>query len=147
MSGEGKYAKYVIQKTVDPPADPLPGAPRSVGGRNVLLINNEHQGAVPNATYLNAEVVSKPTEPGPFEQHAHSFDEYVTFIGTNIEKPYDLDGVVEIWIEDEKYILTRSTAVFVPTGVYHGPIVFHEVNTPIVWSESAAATHYSYGMY
>ena len=94
MSGEGKYAKYVIQKTVDPPADPLPGAPRSVGGRNVLLINNEHQGAVPNATYLNAEVVSKPTEPGPFEQHAHSFDEYVTFIGTNIEKPYDLDGVV-----------------------------------------------------
>jgi mannose-6-phosphate isomerase-like protein (cupin superfamily) len=146
MPDEKKYAKYIIEKTAELSSNPLPGAPMPAGGTNVLLINDELQGTVPNATYMNAEIIAKPTEVGPFQQHVHAFDEYVTFIGTNIEKPYDLDGVVEFWIEDEKYVLTKSCAVFVPKGIYHSPCVFHEVNSPIVWVESSAATNYSYGM-
>jgi mannose-6-phosphate isomerase-like protein (cupin superfamily) len=145
MPADKKYGKYIIE-TATPPSGSSPGAPPSVGGTKALLINNEAQGAVPNATYLNAELVTKPTPLGPFQQHVHSFDEYITFVGTNMAKAYELDGVVEMWIEDEKYVLTKSSTVFVPKGVYHCPIVFHKVDSPIVWVESSAATHYSYGM-
>ena len=146
MADERKYAKYVIENTADALKDRPQGGPPSVGGMKALLINNEADGTVPNATYMNAELVTKPTPVGPFLQHVHSDDEYVTLLGTTMEKAYELDGVVEFWIEDEKYVLTKSTAVFIPKGVYHGPIVFHEVNSPILWVESSAAMNYSYGM-
>jgi hypothetical protein len=141
-----KWAKYVIETAPAPPADAPQGAPPSVGGLKALLVNNGADGTVPDAPYLNAELVTHPTPVGPFQQHAHSFDEYITFIGTNLAKAYELDGAVEMWIEDEKYVLTKPTAVLVPKGVYHGPVVFHRVDSPILWVESAAATYYSYGM-
>ncbi len=147
MQDGRKYAKYFIEDFVDPQGQTLPGGPESAGGMNVLMINNEAGGAVPNATYINAEIVAKPTKPGPFQQHAHGFDEYIQVLGTNMDDPYRLDGLVEFWMEDEKYLLTRSCVIFVPTGVYHGPFVFHRVDSPIVWIESAGVTHYSYGMY
>jgi mannose-6-phosphate isomerase-like protein (cupin superfamily) len=141
MPGEKKYARYIIDKTPEPPSYPRPADPKAHGGSNVIYINNGLDGAMPNATFLEATLITKPLHPGPFRQHAHSFDEYVTFIGTNIEKPFDLDGVAEFWIEDEKYILTKSCTIFVPKGVFHCPFVFHEVNSPIVFIASAAATH------
>ena len=41
--------------------------------------------------------------PGAAEpnSHAHEFDEVVTFIGNNVEDPYDLGGEIEFWLEDE----------------------------------------------
>jgi hypothetical protein len=147
MPGEKKYAKYVIEKTIDPPMESRPANPKEAGGTNVVWINNELQGAVPNATYLNIALITKPLGwfEGHPQGHVHSYDEYVTFIGTNVDKPHELDGVVEMWIEDEKYILTKTCAVFCPRGVYHCPVVFHEVNSPIVWIASApTVTHYPY---
>ena len=140
MSGEKKWAKYIIEKT---DSDFRPADPKAAGGTNVLFINGEFDGKIPGATYMEIALISKPRRLGEFRQHAHSFDEYVTFIGTNMDKPFDLDGVVEWWMEDEKYILTKSCAIFVPKGVYHYPFVFHEVNSPIVFIASAPATHYA----
>jgi hypothetical protein len=147
MPGEKKYAKCIIDKTINGPVEPRPADPAAVGGTNVLWINDELQGAVPGASYLNIALITKPF--GFYESHhqghVHSFDEYVTFIGTNAEKPDELDGLVEMWLEDEKYMLTKNTAVFCPRGVYHCPVVFHEVNSPIVWIASAPTVlHYTY---
>ncbi|NLE11876.1 MAG: cupin domain-containing protein [Actinobacteria bacterium] len=143
MSGEKKYAKYILDNTPDSPQSPRPANPKEAGGTNVIYVNNELNGTLPNATYLDIGLVTKPFSM-PFQQHAHSVDEYIAFIGTNIEKPYELDGVVEFWIEDEKYILTKTCAVFVPKGTYHCPFVFHEVNSPIVFMSTSPGTHLEY---
>ena len=142
MSVDKKYAKYIIEQTPAPPNHERPADPEAAGGSNVLYIDSELDGKIPNATYLNVALIAKPFSMGVFQQHAHTFDEYVMFIGTNIAKPFDLDGIVEFWMEDEKYILTKTCAVFVPRTVYHCPFVFHEVNSPIIFIASAPATHY-----
>lgn len=65
------------------------------------------------------------------EQHVHDFDEVLAFFGSDPENPNDLCGEIELWIEDEKHILTRSCAVFVPAGIKHCPLRIKRVNRPI----------------
>jgi hypothetical protein len=142
MQGEGKYAKYILDTTPEPPNHFRPADPKERGGTNVIYINNELEGAMPGAHYMDVALITKPFGLESFQQHAHSFDEYVTFIGTNIDKPYDLDGTIEFWIEDEKYILTKTCTILIPKGVYHLPFRFHEVNSPIIFMASAETTHY-----
>jgi hypothetical protein len=71
-----------------------------------------------------------PTKAEP-NAHAHDFDEIITFFGTDFEDPYNLCGEIELWLEDEKHLLTRSCIVFVPKGMKHGPLVIHRVDRPI----------------
>ncbi len=63
--------------------------------------------------------------------HSHSFDEVVSFFGTNYEDLYDLGGEVELWLEDEKIIMTRSFLAFVPAGMKHCPLIIRRVDRPI----------------
>jgi len=63
--------------------------------------------------------------------HAHEYDETIGFFGTDFEHPYELNGEIEFWIEDEKFLLTRSCLVFIPKGLYHCPLVINKVEKPI----------------
>jgi len=65
------------------------------------------------------------------EAHTHPFDEVIAFFGTNREDPQDLCGEVEVWLEDEKHILTKSFLVFVPKGMKHCPLIVRRVDRPI----------------
>jgi hypothetical protein len=71
-----------------------------------------------------------PETPEP-DSHAHEYDETLGFFGTDFKDPYDLGGEIEIWIEDEKFLLTRSSLIFIPKGTYHCPLVIHKVDRPI----------------
>jgi hypothetical protein len=44
---------------------------------------------------------------------------------------YELGGEIEFWLEDEKYMLTKSCIIFVPKGMKHCPIVFRRIDRPI----------------
>ena len=75
--------------------------------------------------------------PGSVESltvsHTHTFDEYLLFLGTNPDDQFDLGGEVEVWLGDEKRMITRTTAVFVPAGMPHCPLVFHKVGRPFIF--------------
>jgi hypothetical protein len=45
------------------------------------------------------------------------FDEHLLALRNGPEDEFDPDGEVEVWGGDEKRLLTRSCAVFVPAGV------------------------------
>jgi len=71
------------------------------------------------------------SEQATVETHEHSFDEIITFFGTNYEDLHDLGGEVELWLEDEKIIMTRSFLAFVPAGMKHCPLIIRRVDRPI----------------
>ncbi len=63
--------------------------------------------------------------------HCHEYDEVLGFFGTDFEDPYALHGEIEFWIEDEKFMLSRSCLIFLPKGTYHCPLIIHRVERPI----------------
>ena len=70
-------------------------------------------------------------KPPPGGAHTHPFDEIVGFFGTNPDDPHDLCGEIEMWLEDEKFLLTRSFLIYVPAGMKHCPLVIRKVDRPI----------------
>lgn len=77
------------------------------------------------------------------EPHEHDFDEIIGFVGTNREDPHDLGGEVEIYLDDEKHILTKSCLVFVPRGLKHCPLKFNRIDSPICWFTIGNSSMYS----
>lgn len=87
---------------------------------------------IEKAPYVEAVWFWKASpDSGGVPQHTHEHDEILGFFGTNLEDVYDLGGEIEFWMEDEKYVLTKSCLVFVPAGTKHCPLVFREVRRPI----------------
>ena len=76
----------------------------------------------------STDIYPETAEPN---SHAHDYDETIAFFGTDFKNPNDLCGEIEIWMEDEKFNLTRSCLIFVPKGMYHCPLVIHKVEKPI----------------
>jgi mannose-6-phosphate isomerase-like protein (cupin superfamily) len=79
------------------------------------------------------------------EPHTHDFDEYLVFLGTDPDDHFDLHGEVELWVGDEKRMLTRSCAVFVPAGVPHCPLVVHRVDRPFIFFTTGNGFDYARG--
>lgn len=120
-----KYDKYFITKLMKPGLEmPTKDATR------FLWLDDE---IIKGAFYMEC-VWFWPKEtwpPGGVEAHTHDFDEIIAFFGTNPKDPYDLGGEVELWIEDEKHIMTKSFLTFVPAGMKHCPLKIHRVDRPI----------------
>ncbi len=137
-----KYGKYIVTEAKLPP--PGVAAPAQTGertGEMVLLVTDE---VIKGAFYLNCALIWKASDKGsPGIRHAHNdYDEYVGFMGSNPEDPHDLCGEVEFWLDDEKHILTKSCAVFIPKGLMHCPIYFRRVDRPIFYFSTAPSTTY-----
>ena len=62
--------------------------------------------------------------------HAHPFPELLSFFGTDIDHPEELNGEVEFWLEDEKHVFTRSFVVYIPANVTHCPLKIHRMDRP-----------------
>jgi hypothetical protein len=63
--------------------------------------------------------------------HTHEFDEIISFFGSNMNDIKDLGGEIELWLEDEKFRLTKSCTVFVPKGMKHCPLIIKRIDRPI----------------
>jgi hypothetical protein len=130
---ETKYGKYIIDRPVkklEPPGMTEEEIKAKKEFFTVpLYVDSE---VAPGAYYFMAAWWHKITGKGsPAEEHDHEFDEYLIFLGTNPEDPTDLGGEVELYIEGEKHILTRSCSVFIPAGLKHAPIYFKRIDRPI----------------
>jgi hypothetical protein len=148
-----KYAKYVITEDIRPKTPP-PAAfmkrledQRKEGnfttGAHVLSLNDM---VARGALYFDAVwMVDKHGKPPTNIEiaHNHDFDEIIGFFGSYNGDAHDLGGEVEIWLEDEQYILTKSAVIFCPKGLSHGPISFRKIKTPILFFTSGNGTAYT----
>jgi hypothetical protein len=134
---ESKYGKYIVKKYLTDeekvargrtPDKREPGVPFSNG----LLWLDEK--IVKGAFYMELVML----EPGSkstgewVKPHVHESDEIIGFVGTNVHNPHSLDADIELWLADEKHVLTESCLVFVPRGLKHCPLVINRVSTPVV---------------
>jgi hypothetical protein len=74
--------------------------------------------------------------------HSHDCDEIIGFFGTNLEDWHDLGGRVELWLDGEKHILTKSFLIFIPKGMKHCPMIIHNVDRPIFHFTTGPAASY-----
>jgi hypothetical protein len=87
--------------------------------------------AIEGAFYAECLWFQEGSDTNRVEAHSHDFDEVIGFFGTNPEDQTDLGGEIELWLEDEKHIITKSFLAFVPKGMVHCPLKIKRVDRPI----------------
>jgi hypothetical protein len=134
---ELKTSKYIV---TDVRADKLfPGEPEGmdripIGQRvpptHVMWLDGE---VIPGAFYSECVwiwpgcVSEEPAAP----EHVHDFTEVVTFFGTDFNNPHDLGGEIELWLDGEKHVMTKSFLAYIPAGMKHCPLITRRVDRPI----------------
>ena len=132
-----KYGKYIVTELAGTiheaawsPVMPIAGEGKSKGGR-VLFLDSE---VVPGAFYVDTVWnYAAPGEPQrmPVGAHKHDYDEVVGLFGTDLDDPHELNGEIELWLGDEKHVLTKSCLVFIPAGLSHCPLRVVRTDKPI----------------
>jgi hypothetical protein len=148
---ERKYAKYILtedrmQHNLHPEIKKKLEEQKRAGNYvDEELLFGIDDSVIKGAFYVGCavhwEVIGEPVEREP--GHRHDFDEVIGFVGTVKDRPRDLGGEIEYWIEDEKYIITKSSLIFIPKGVKHSPTIYRRIDHPII-SFSTASSRGSY---
>jgi hypothetical protein len=82
-----------------------------------------------------------------FETHKHEFDQYLVFLGGDPRNMLELNGEVEFTLSEdgvnkEVHTITRNTTIFVKAGLYHCPLIFKKVTTPIIFYDLVCTNNY-----
>lgn len=138
-----KYGKYIITELKSGLKPTMwkvaPGEAPEKASSRVLYLDDE---LIKGAFYVACSWFWKETEKIGDKPHSHDFDEVLAFLGTNPDDPHDLCGEVEVWLGDEKHILTKSCLVFVPKGLKHCPVIARRVDRPIFHFSTGPAYMY-----
>ena len=125
---ESKYGKYIVSDLKAPFSKEY-NEEYSKFAIRVLWMDDK---VVDGAFQMNVSWYLKPqTGQTPLGAHTHEPNEILGFFGSDHEDPYDLGGEVELWLEDEKHIITRSSLVYIPSGMKHCPLILRRVDRPI----------------
>jgi hypothetical protein len=85
-------------------------------------------------------------EPMLFDRipHSHPFDEYLCFLGGNLENIFDFDATIELSMgkEEEMYLIERPTVVYIPAGLVHTPLTFKRIDKPVLFHPIALTPDY-----
>ena len=141
----GEYGKFIVQDLQTPPGMMSPefNAFYSTFAKRILWMDGN---VCPGAFQMNTAWYHSVPERDPvFPEHEHPYDEIVGFFGSNPDDPYDLGGVIEFGMNGDMHRLTRSTMIFVPSGLPHSPIRIIEVDRPIFHFSVVMNTEYAEG--
>ena len=125
---ESKYGKYIVSELKVPESKQNIAAQYAKYATRILWLDDK---VVEGAFHMNTAWYLKAAETLENAPHVHDSDEIIGFFGNNPEDPYGLGGEIELWLEDEKHILTRTSMIFVPAGMKHNPLILRRVDRPI----------------
>jgi len=140
---EGKYGNLIVQELTAPATHRTPEAVElySRFARRIHWIDTN---VVPGSFQMNTSLYLKPTKDAfndvtkdqakyvSFQvEHVHDNAEILGFYGTNTDDPYDLGGEIEVVINGETHVLTKSSLIFLPGGLPHCPLTVTRVDRPI----------------
>jgi hypothetical protein len=151
---KSKYGKYIVYEPPKPKPGvrPLPQPKRLEEARakgnyfdGTWLFALDNRIAA-GAFYTNCVWLWKKHGAEPLEieiAHTHNFDETLGFIGTVPGQPHELGGELDLWLEDEKFNITKSCLIFVPKGMKHLPLVLKRIDSPIFFWTAGNGTEYT----
>jgi len=126
MIGDGPWEGYhrSLEHVVWTDANVIPGCFYS---EMVWQWSEKYPGTRPRPKLTPEQIEAMKDKPGAqgVPPHSHPFPELLSFFGTDPEHPEDLRGEVEFWIEDEKYVFTKSFVLYIPANVVHCPFKLH----------------------
>ena len=125
---ETKFGKYIVSDLKVPASKEKITEEYSKYAKRILWLDDQ---VVEGAFHMNTAWYLKAAETLEDVPHVHDADEIIGFFGNNPEDPYDLGGEIEIWLEDEKHIITKTCMLFVPAGMNHCPLILKRVDRPI----------------
>lgn len=132
MNTDGKFGKYVVQ-TLQTPAmsEEFSDFYKTYAKRLLWMDAN----VVPGAFQMNTSWYMSASDARPLyrhDEHVHTFDEMIGFLGSDPNDPYDLGGEIEVGINGEMHRLTKSSIIFMPAGMKHLPLSIIELHRPIL---------------
>ena len=67
--------------------------------------------------------------------HKHPFDEFLCFLGGNLENMFDFDATIELSIgpEGELHVIEKATVVHIPAGTIHCPLNYKRIGKPVLF--------------
>lgn len=125
---DSKYGKYIVTELKIPEEKQKIAADYSKYATRILWMDDK---VVDGAFHMNTAWYLKAAATLESTPHAHDTDEIIGFFGSNPQDPYDLGGEIEIWLEDEKHIITSTAMLFVPAGMKHCPLIIRRIDRPI----------------
>jgi len=118
--------KYFVKK---PAYEVIPT--EEVKGRHpamTLMSSNLVPGA---KMYVEAGWVSgMPDPPTHIYEHVHDYDEIVIHMGVDVNNREELGGEIEFMVDGQPLTINKTSAVFVPKGVKHGPLTWKRFDKP-----------------
>ena len=123
-----KYGKYVVTELIMPEEKQKIDAEYSKYANRILWMD---ENVVEGAFHVNTSWYLKAATTLADKPHVHDTDEIIGFFSNDPGKPYELGGEVEIWLEDEKQVITKSAMIFIPAGMKHCPLILKRVDRPI----------------
>ncbi len=124
---ELKYQKYILTDLKTPDHVKAMAAEYAKWATRILWLDDA---VIEGAFHVNCSWYWKEKDES-IPAHQHDFDEVIAFFGSDPQNPHDLGGEVELWLEDEKYTITKSCLIFVPKGLKHCPLKLTRVDRPI----------------
>jgi len=134
-----KYEKYIVTDLILPEDVRVRQAEYNQRATRILWLEDFIIKGVPS---IMASWYWKATEDEGVPQHTHHFDEVLGLFGGDPDRPNDLNGEVEFWLEDEKYTLTKSCFIFCPKGLKHCPLRVVRVDKPIMFLAISITDNY-----
>ena len=134
---ETKYGKYFLSEPElkNTFVNPKNASPKA------LMESGPHFGM--GSMTIDWEAVMEPYVVDPVP-HYHDFDEYLCFLGSNIQNIFDFDAEIEEYVgeEGEKHVIDKCTVFYIPKGLVHCPIIYKRVGKPVFFNVIAAMPDY-----
>jgi hypothetical protein len=124
---KASYKKNLVQK----PAREV-GATKNLKGRQNPTMTFMSNDLVPGSnTYIEIGWIYRMPEPNPhILRHEHDYPEIVLHLGNDPENPEELGAEIDFGVGDETLKITRTSALYIPKGVPHGPLTWKKVDRP-----------------
>ena len=108
------------------------GGNQDIRGRQNPTMTVMSNDLVPGSdTYIELEWVYEMPEPNPhIHDHAHDYNEIVLHVGTDPDNPEELGAEIEFVVGGQKLTINKTSALFIPKGVEHGPLTWKKVDRP-----------------
>jgi len=127
---DSKYGKFIISNPLFlEPNDPQDKRVKGITFPNEIFMNESLVKGCPMIVDIGWHFTIP--DPDPVEAtHFHDFDTVLCFVGSDPKSPSTLGAVLEMQIGDEKHMLTKTCAIFIPRGLKHCPLIHRRVDRP-----------------